>query len=240
MLKSLRFWLLLSVIAVGLTGFAAACGDLEEEECDPAESATCVCEDVDTGESCTQGDDGCECTDSDPGTNNGTGTNNGGTNNGTTAPTGFRYVLIEDQTATVAGDAPGADLDAIGVTTADGVEHFVTSVDDFNIGGAGNGYTNTNDIMGAPDSGCTKTGFVALGGAAADGYITVGFSTGSEEVRFQSGDRITVYELGPTYCTSQPTWDDDPYSVGVSVSDDRSSFTQIGTGGPGQNIITVP
>lgn len=151
----------------------------------------------------------------------------------------YAFVLIEDLTDPVAGDSPGADLDAVSVTI-DGVEHFATTVEDFNLGYTNNDYLNVNEVLGAPDSGCTKQNFVSLGGAQASGYIIVGFANEETDAFFTSGDSVTVYELGPTTCPSQANWDDDPYSVGVSISTDRGSFTEIGYGGMGNNTLIVP
>ena len=55
--------------------------------------------------------------------------------------------------------------------------------------------------------------FASLGGAASDGYVSVGFSDSATDVTYEAGDTITVYELGRTLCADQPTWDDDPYEV---------------------------
>ncbi|MEO1267404.1 MAG: hypothetical protein AAFX99_04850 [Myxococcota bacterium] len=151
----------------------------------------------------------------------------------------YAFVLVEDLTDPVAGDSPGADLDAISVTI-DGVERFATSVEDFNLGSNNNNYLNVNEVLGQPDSGCTKQNFVSLGGAQQSGFIIVGFANSETDAFFTSGDTVTVYELGPTTCPSQPNWDDDPYSVGVSISTDRGSFTEIGYAGLGNNTLIVP
>ncbi len=152
----------------------------------------------------------------------------------------YRYILIEDLTDPVGGDAPGADIDAVSVTTANNVEHFAKTIEDFNIGLVGNDYADITQLLGGANSGSEKQNFASLGGVRADGYVILGFSTGSSTVEFGSGARVTVYELGSTNCPNKPRWDDDPYSVAVSVSNGRSSFTEIGTGGPGTNVVTIP
>jgi hypothetical protein len=153
----------------------------------------------------------------------------------------YSFVLIEDMTDPVGGESPGADIDAISVTLPDEeVEHFATTIEDFNIGFVNNNYTNINRLLGKNDSGCEKQNFVALGGAQADGYVIVGFNSGDENVTFGSGAQVTVYELGKSTCSNRPNWDDDPYKVSISAGNARGSFIEIGSGGPGSNIITIP
>ena len=153
----------------------------------------------------------------------------------------YRYVLIEDLTDPVGGDSPGADLDAVSVTLkGESTEHFATSVEDFNIGFANNNYTDINSLLGKNDSNCEKKNFTALGGAQADGFVILGFNDGEKDVEFGSGAKITVYELGKSTCTNQPTWDDDPYALSVSAGNERGSFVEVGSGGPGKNTIVLP
>ena len=240
MLKNVRFWLMISLLAFALPAFAVACGDLEDDECDPAESATCTCT-LDEGGTCNDpAEEGCECTDSasdDTGTGTGTSTETE-TETGTT-PTGYSFVMVEDTRNNPSGDYPGADLDAISVTTG-GVEHFATAVEDSEINAAGNSAIDTNNVLGAPEGKCenfTGDTFVSLGGAG--NYIIVGFNDDTETVTFDSGDTIHVYEIGQAECPGSNS-DDDPYDVKVSVGTDVGSFTQVGTGGVGSNIITIP
>jgi len=59
-------------------------------------------------------------------------------------------------------------------------------------------------------------------------------------VTIESGDRIVVYELGSAVCPNQPTWDNDPTRVSISISDERSTFEELFVTGSGQNIAPVP
>lgn len=151
----------------------------------------------------------------------------------------YSAVLVEDTSGSTSGTSPGADLDAIGLDK-DGTVYHATHVLDANIGGGeGNEWDDPNAILGAPDSDCSLQNFVSLGGAPNGGYIMVDFHTDQGDVFIEEGDAIFVYELGPTFCTNRPNWNDETYAVSVSVSDDRANFVEIGAGGPGNNRIPV-
>ena len=200
-------------------------------ECDPAISATCICTMSDTGAACTDpAEERCDCLEA-------------------TSPSEynedhevepwdeedyggeFRYALIEDMSSDRSGEAPGVDIDAISVTVQ-GVERYATTVEDFALGGGS--YLDPTEALGAPDSGCQPEHLVSLGGEG--GYLIVSFD--EDHVRFDAGDLITVYEMGPTTCPNQPQWTDDAYRV--SVSNDLELFLEIGTGGAGVNTLVVP
>lgn len=153
--------------------------------------------------------------------------------------TGWRFVMLEDLTGSASGDSPGADIDAIAIEK-EGRRIYASGVADFNIGGDNNAFTDPTQALGAPDSQCTRKNFVALGGRNADGYLIVEFSDADEDVTIESGDRIIVYELGATVCPNQPSWDDDPAAVSVSVSAERDTFQELFVIGDGQNVVAVP
>ena len=142
----------------------------------------------------------------------------------------YIYVLVEDLSRDEGGEGPGADIDAISVTVR-GVELFATGVVDFSLGGGS--WLDPTEALGAPDSACTATNFVSLGGLG--GYLMVEFGA-----LFSSGDSVTVYELGVTTCPNQPQWIDEDYRVSVSVSTNFGDFIEIGVGGTGLNTIVVP
>ena len=156
----------------------------------------------------------------------------------------FRFVLIEDLTPTLAGDFPGADIDAVGLIKADETEVFATSVEaDTDIECEGNLSCDPSSLLGPPDAvdarGCFGGGapdpsrFTSLAG----GLAIVGFAQ-SAAPSIENGDRIHIYEVGSTEC--QGNFDDDPYAISVSVSAELSgSFIEIGSGGNGENIIPV-
>ena len=173
------------------------------------------------------------CGDVEDAENNGT---NNGTNNGVAS---YRFVLLEDISDDVAtGDTPGADIDAIAIERGGVDIAFAATVEDENIGGANNAYTDSNELLGEPDSECMKQNFTALGGAPNDGYVIVGFGDATIEI----GDNIVVYELGPTVCESQPTWKDDETAVSVNVSvqdPGDASWILLGSTGTGLNLIPV-
>ncbi|MEO1269965.1 MAG: hypothetical protein AAFX99_17905 [Myxococcota bacterium] len=230
-----KFRLILALSAIGFL-FPFACGDLEEDECDPAtDGAACVCT-TSEGVACQDGtDEDCTCTLTSNGTasSNTTASNttasNTSTSNTTVTPTEYSFVLVQDSsTPGGTGESPGADIDAIGLT-ADGVETYATAIDDFSIGGGTN--IDTTQALDAPDSGCMATNFVSLDG----GYLMVSFGK-----TFGTNDSITVYELGPTTCPGQAMWIDEDYRVSISVSNNLTDFVEIGSGGSGINTVPVP
>ena len=244
-------WMLLALLTGGLT-LAMACGDLEGEDCDPAESDTCECTDEETGAACDPADEEETCVCSEPANNsenNSTANNstnnsvnnseNNSTANNTSAPQ-YRFVLLEDNTNPVAGEFPGNDVDAISITKAGGGEVYATRVVDFNIGdpNGNNSATDPNQMVGAPDANCVANSgkFTALGGSAAGGYAIVEFGTTGADVTIENGDSVTIYELGATLCGM---FDDDEGTVGVSASSDLGTFTTIGSTGTGRYTIPV-
>ncbi|MEO1270384.1 MAG: hypothetical protein AAFX99_20045, partial [Myxococcota bacterium] len=156
------------------------------------------------------------------------GTGTTGTSNGPN--TTFNFVLVEDMSPNSGGESPAADIDSIS-TTIQGIETFATSVEDFSLGGGSN--LDTNQALGAPDSGCTATNFVSIGGVG--GYLLVSFGRS-----FSSGDAVTVYELGPTTCPNQTNWIDEDYRILISISSNLSDFIEIGQGGAGVNTVVIP
>jgi hypothetical protein len=196
------------------------------EACDPEIDESCACEDLD-GQACDDPSDlDCECVlldeealEEEP------------------EPELFRYVLIEDLTNPVAGDAPGADIDAVSIVKGD-QEFYAVSVEDFKAGGERNNHADINELLGPPDSNCEKKNFVSLGGEAFGGYAMLSFGTAQVDVSIENGDSINVYEIGTTMCPGT-RFDNDPYRVSVSVSDDLGAFVEMGTGGDGRNIIPV-
>lgn len=235
--QTLHKLMMMSLLAASVGALAAGCvppGDSSAGlvSCDPEESDLCVCE-TDEGEACDDPDDlDCSCTMPAPDQEE-------GDEEQEPAPAqAARFVMIEDMTPRVAGDAPGADLDAVGLLKASGGEHFATAIEDFKLGGANNEYANPSELLGAPDARCQKSGFVSLGGQQAGGYVIVSFGTDNNDLTIQNGDSIKVYELGGTLCPGSG-YDDDPYSVSVSVSTDLGTFQEIGQGGEGRNILPV-
>lgn len=150
-------------------------------------------------------------------------------------PGAHRFVMIEDLTNPVAGDSPGADLDAVSIIKG-GDEFFAQSVEDASVDTPGNLFDDPSDILGAPDAGCQVQNFVSLGGSANGGYIIVSMGDGQRDVSIDNGDSVKVYEIGAFLCNR---FDDDPYQVSVSVSTDLGSFVEIGEGGAGGNVIPV-
>jgi hypothetical protein len=251
----LRF-LLLGLLTAGLT-FAVACGDLEED-CSEGEinddNATCMCTD-DTGATCDPDEDEeCSCAfvggdatnnDTNNATNNDTNNaTNNATNNDTNndvnnvATNTYRFVLVEDETVNTSGRSPGADLDAIEVVKNGGGSFYATAVEDITFGpDDGNEALTQENILGAPDDNCAgsdATG-VALGGVG--GYVIVSFGTDAQDVTIENGDSIRVHEIGSTSCPGQ--FDDDPYSVSVSVSTSLGDFIEIATDVNGDGAVSV-
>jgi hypothetical protein len=117
-----------------------------------------------------------------------------------------------------------------------GSANFATVVEQFSIDSAGNSASDPTQLLGPPNANCEANSgaFTALGGAG--NYVIVTFGTQSEDVTIEIGNSIKVYELGSTLCGR---FDDDPYRVSVSVSDDLGSFIFIGNGGQGSNEVPV-
>ena len=235
-MNNARNLILASLLA--LTFAAMACEPLGgDTDCDPADD-NCICT-YDDGGVCDDPDDlDCACTlitdtDNDGIPDDQDDTPDGDEPNGQAA----RFVLIEDLTDPIGGDAPGADIDAVSVLKP-GAEYFATAVEDSHLGGQRNAYMDVSELLGSPDSRCEKQNFVSLGGARAGGYVILSFGTEDRDVSIENGDSIRVHEIGRTLCPST-SYDDDPYSVSVSVSTDLGSFQEIGTGGEGKNTIPV-
>ena len=237
-MNTTRYIILAAALTLTLT--AIACEPLggSDADCDPNDD-NCVCT-YDDGGVCEDPDDlDCACTlvaDTD---NDGTPDQDDDTPNGEQPDNRMnaRFVLIEDLTDPIGGDAPGADIDAISVIKNE-AEFFATSVEDSNLGGQRNAYLDVSELLGAPDAQCEKKNFTSLGGARAGGYVVVSFGTANRDVTIENGDSIRVHELGRTLCPST-SYDDDPYRVSVSVSTGLGTFHEIGTGGEGKNTVPV-
>lgn len=201
-------------------------------DCRPSsDGPPCICLDAETGAVCDvdlRDDCVCSLTDS----NNATQPSN----NASTGDRYWRFVLIEDLSDSGSGEYPGIDVDAIEVVTELGLSYAATTIEDFNLGGGI--ARDVSQVLGEPDSDCDPSSgaFLSLGGRAAGGYVMVGFSTPTRDATFRAGSTITVHELGATMCGQ---FDDDPFSIAVSVSTDRASFTQLGTA-TGTTTIPVP
>ena len=216
---------------------ASACQPPETpDDCDPTQD-DCVCT-YEDGQACEDpGDLDCACTIIDPqGIDPSTEVDPEDTDPEEQSLS-FRYVLVEDLTDPIGGDAPGADIDAIAVVKNDAA-FYATAIEDSNLGGNSNAFLDPGQLLGAPDAGCEKKNFTSLGGARAGGYVIVSFATPQRDVTIDNGDTIEVFELGRTLCPNT-RYDDDPYRVSVSVSDELGTFQEIGIGGEGQNSVTV-
>ena len=207
MAKTLRFMVTPCFTVSALAAMNVACGDQEDDEGGTNNGAE------------NNGDNNGA---TNNGTNNGT---HNGDNNGVVNP---KFVMLDDTSTDTGNDTPGGDFDAVAIEKGED-EFYAESVEDFEILGDNNGYTDTDQILGAPDSGCMKENFTSLGGVG--GWIILGF--GDNEI--EPGDNIVVYELGPTVCPDQANWKDDPYSVSISVSA-GDVFTELCTAGEGQNV----
>jgi len=160
------------------------------------------------------------------------------------APETFRFVLVEDLTANPQGDFPGADIDAISVIKSGGEELFAASFEkDTDIDCEGNQACDPTALLGerdfvgegeCPEPDLSDPRFTSLNG----GFVIVQFSSITNgDVGIQNGDDIHVYEVGATECGR---FDDDPFRVSVSVSDEiGGAFTEVGIGGQGENIVPV-
>ena len=153
--------LLLALLTGALLSYVA-CG---EEDCDPAESDTCVCSNDDDTvvDDCEadDADDTCTCTEGDAAEPE-AGEPEAGEPEAGEPEAGepevevpaYRYALIEDLTSPVAGEFPGIDGDYIRLTKADGTVHYASGLIDSNIGVEGNSAADPNQIIGAPDANC--------------------------------------------------------------------------------------
>ncbi len=157
----------------------------------------------------------------------------------------FRFVLIKDEARSTQGDTPGADIDAIGLIKSNGVEVFaITFSDQSAVSCDSNAACDTAALLGPPDvinngdcfdsNGVDTSLFTSLN----EGFAIVSFSgDGNGDQVIENGDAIHVYEVGATECGR---FDDDPYSVSVSVSDaDNGAFIEVGRGAVGDNVIEV-
>jgi hypothetical protein len=150
-------------------------------------------------------------------------------------PGQHRFIMVEDLTNPVAGDSPGADIDAISVIKgAD--EFFAQRVEDASVSTSTNRFDDPNEVLGPPDADCQVQNFVSLGGSANGGYVIVSMGQGQQEVAVENGDTIKVYEIGSFLCDR---FDDDPYQVSVSVTTDQGDFVELGQGGANNNLIPV-
>ena len=246
--------LLVSTVVFGAV--LSGCSDLNDD-CDPEFDEGCVCTldddpNIDVSDECINGEtddqEFCTCAldeDSDEGDLADNNNDNDIDGDGVDDRSSFRFVMVEDLTRNRGGDFPGADVDAISVIKASGDEFFATSFSaDTDVDCAGNLACDPSALLGAPDAvrggscfngtvgSVDPTTFTALNG----GFAVVQFSEGARDVSVANGDRLRVYEIGATQCNG--AFDDDPYRVAVSISDDLGAFIEVGTGG--QGVITIP
>lgn len=153
----------------------------------------------------------------------------------------YRFVLLTDLTSPVAGEFPGADVDAVELIKFDR-SYFSTAVEDAAIPVDSNSAADPYQMVGPADANCDPDSgaFTALGGADAGGYAILSFGTAEEDVTIENGDSIVVYELGMTLCGE---FDADPVEVSVGIGNTLGSFSEIGTVigtiGEGVNEVTV-
>ena len=254
MQKNLRL-IMFAILSSFLT-FSVACGDLGED-CDPTVDDGCVCtldeDGSDVGEDCidgtTEDGSGCTCTldedDPQPAPEPEPDVE-ADVQPDPTPAVAFRFIMVEDQTGNPSGDFPGADVDAISVIKASGDEFFAESFEeDTDISCDGpNLACDASALLGAPD---VVDGGDCFGGGAPDGsdftalnggFVIVQFSSVTNgDVAIENGDDIHVFEVGATECGR---FDNDPFDVSVSTSDDVTGvFVELGRGGEGNNIIPV-
>ena len=139
----------------------------------------------------------------------------------------YRFVLLEDLTPQLAGEFPGADIDAIELEKSNGASYFVSAIEDAYVGSEHNLAMDPNQLVGPPDSNCEADSgaFTSLGGAPQGGYAIVSYGTAQEDVTIQNGDRIRVYELGISNCGQ---FDDDHVEVSVGVGNTLGWFYEQG------------
>jgi len=180
-------------------------------------------------------------------TNNGA-TNNGATNNATNNGTPvndvngpWSYLLVDDYTPVTEDNRdPGADIDAIGLIKAsDGSTAWVVKVPESNVAKVGNDHLEVSEVIGAPDAGCDKRHYVAVGGADAVNFLVVRFGTEVGDVTVESGDQVAVEEVGPLNCPDGG-FDDEQVELALSVSNSRQTWIALGTWHPGEDPVTVP
>ncbi len=165
--------------------------------------------------------------------NNTNSMTNGTSNNISTGD--LRFVLIEDSSSDDEGDHPGSDIDAVQVCKPDDTCHPSSAVEEIS-----SAATYPNGIMGQPlpgVDGCVDGYYTSLGGESADGYVIVSFLP---DVTIESGDEIVVHEVDPTTCPPSGTEENDAFTVSVSDTASRDTFTEIGTGDTENNSFTVP
>lgn len=142
-----------------------------------------------------------------------------------------RYVKITDLTATLGGQHPGADIDAIELRSG-GVSYYAQRVTDSFIDPSSTRADDPEDILGPPDNGAScdlTTGnehWIALNG----GEIVVAFE-GNRAIR--SGDTIVVYE-----CSGAAV---DTFDVAIGISERlEGDWTTIAEEAEGTVTVTVP
>lgn len=257
MQKNLR--LMIFAILSSCLSFTVACGDLSED-CDPTVDEGCVCtldedDTQDVGDDCIDGTTedgaGCTCTlddggDAQPDSQPDSQPGDDPQPEAEPEAPAFRFILVEDQTGNPSGDFPGADVDAISVIKASGDEFFAESFEaGTEIDCDGNLACDASALLGAPDA--VDSDGTCFGGGSPDGstftalnagFVIVQFSSiESGDVVIENGDDIHVFEVGSTECGR---FDDDPFSVSVSTSDDvGGTFIELGDGGTGSNIVPV-
>jgi hypothetical protein len=248
----------LLAICVLTTCFAlTACSDLLTD-CDPEFDEGCICtldddQSIDVTEDCINGETSdeefCTCAlennlGGDPEAGPGGGEEEEEEEEEENTPS-FRFVMVEDLTVNRGGDFPGADVDAVSIIKSSGDEIFASAFSaETDVDCTANLACDPSSILGAPDAvvggncfdgrigNVDPTTFTALNG----GFAVLQFGSESRDATIENGDDIRVYEIGATQCSG--SFDDDPYSVAVSVSDDLGSFVEMGTGG--QGVVTIP
>lgn len=200
----------------------AACSDDDGDEAPICEGDAFRCTHEVTGEDCTDGDLDCicECVLDDSGEGEGEG--EGGP--------AYRYILIEDLTEPVAGEYPGAELDAVSLVKPDGTRYLETVVDAFDHTtlipqAQPNMAADPHAALGPPDAQCSvefNDRFYSMGGSGSFLIATVG-----DDVSIDIGDKLIVHVFGFTECG---LLSDGDYEVSVSSSPDLSSFVPLGVG----------
>ncbi len=175
---------------------------------------------------------GCEVSDSD-GSSGDAGKPDSSTqyDAGDTGPRGFRFLRIDDNSSSEGGAHPAPDIAAISMTTAGGSPEFATTVRD-----NASGVVNIDGITSEPKKpvDCVVGEFASLGGTG--GYVILNVA-GAD---LDSGDTITVYEVGETECAPSGAEKTD---ITVSLSDHRDpagNWTSVGQCGSGVCSLTVP
>jgi len=151
----------------------------------------------------------------------------------------YLYVRVDDRSGRATGQDPGADIDAIIVTSTSGT-HFATRAAAYEPGPGSPRRNDPTDATGAPSafyaypdiSVCgVSSGFVSLGGS---GFIVLGF-----DVPITEGDQVEVLEVGECEYATGSFAVGDAIALSVSVSPD-GPWIPVGEGGAPVLRVTVP